>query len=173
MRYRRFYVSGGTYFFTVNLADRRSLLLVERVAELREVVRRVKALRPFVINAWVVLPDHIHAVWTLPAGDSDFSGRWRDIKTRFAKVIPATEALSASQHQRHERGIWQPRFWEHCIRDEEDYWRHLDYAHWNPMKHGYVQRIQDWPYSSFHRAVTEGLYPRDWCGEILVRPPVR
>jgi Transposase and inactivated derivatives len=155
---------GWNVFFTVNLHNRGTSLLVEHIEELREVVRFVKSARPFVIDAWVVLPDHLHAVWTLPRGDANYSIRWQEIKKRFSKALPKTESLSSSNLKRGERGIWQKRFWEHCIRDEQDYQRHIDYVHINPFKHGLVTQVKDWPYSSFHRAVELGQYPQNWCG---------
>ncbi|MBS1154897.1 MAG: transposase [Proteobacteria bacterium] len=161
--YRRNRVPGGTYFFTVNLLDRQSRLLVERIDLLRDAVRHVKHRRPFHIDAWVVLPDHLHAVWTLPEDDADYSGRWREIKKAFAKALPETEWRSPVRLKNGERGIWQRRFWEHTIRDEADYAAHLDYAHINPVKHGWVERVADWPHSSFHRAVVQGIYPADWA----------
>ncbi len=162
--YRRNLVPGGTYFFTVNLLERRKRLLVDEVDALREAVRLARAKRPFHIDAWVVLPDHMHAVWTLPPGDGDYSGRWRAIKIAFAKALPATEFRSATRLARGERGIWQRRFWEHTIRDETDYAAHVDYVHINPVKHGLVSRLADWPYSSFHSFVTQGVYASDWAG---------
>lgn len=110
------------------------------------------------------MPDHMHSVWTLPANDSDFSGRWRAIRKGFSLAIPATEFRSASRIARGERGVWQRRFWEHTIRDERDYARHVDYVHFNPVKHGLVEAVADWPYSSFHRAMAAGAYPADWAG---------
>jgi putative transposase len=112
----------------------------------------------------VVLPDHLHCVWTLPPGDADFSNRWKAIKIRFVQAIPDTERRSAVRAACGERAIWQRRFWEHAIRDETDYARHVDYVHFNPVKHGHVQRVADWPYSSFRRWVAAGRYPPDWCG---------
>jgi REP element-mobilizing transposase RayT len=111
------------------------------------------------------LPDHLHAIWQLPPGDHDFSTRWRLIKTRFARALPKRERLSAVRAARHERGIWQRRFWEHLIRDEADYARHVEYCYINPLKHGLVTRVRDWPYSSFHRDVRAGLFPDDWAGD--------
>lgn len=166
MDYRRNRVAGGTYFFTVNLLERTSGLLVEHVELLRESVRKVKRQRPFQIDAWVVLPDHLHAVWTLPSDDTDYSGRWREIKKAFAKGLPKTEHLSVVRASKGERGIWQRRFWEHTIRDDADYAAHLDYVHINPVKHGWAARAADWPYSSFHHAVAAGLYPSDWAAAI-------
>ena len=137
--YRRNRVPGGRFFFTVNLRDRRSDLLVTQVAALREAVRRVRARSPFVIDAWVVLPDHMHCLWTLPEGDADFAGRWRAIKTGFSKSVPVGEPRSVGMMRRGERGIWQPRYWEHTIRDDRDYAAHVDYIHFNPVKHGFVE----------------------------------
>ena len=121
--------------------------------------------RPFHIDAWVVLPDHLHCVWTLPPGDDDFTNRWRLIKQGFSKALPIIERRSKVLIARGERGLWQRRFWEHVIRDDRDYATHIDYCHINPLKHGYVQRVADWPYSTFHRDVERGLYPLVWAGE--------
>ncbi|PTU76013.1 REP-associated tyrosine transposase [Pseudomonas mangrovi] len=161
--YRRARVPGATYFFTVNLRDRSSDLLIREVDLLREAVRAVRARHPFHIDAWVVLPEHMHCMWTLPPGDADFAVRWKAIKFAFAKRLPINESRTLKQQHRRERGIWQRRYWEHLIRDEQDYQRHFDYIHFNPLKHGYVARLADWPYSSFHRAVAMGVYPEDWC----------
>jgi putative transposase len=114
----------------------------------------------------VVLPDHIHAVWTLPPEDADFSLRWRLIKIGFAKTVPKTERRSAVRIARGERAIWQRRFWEHLIRDDEDFRRHVEYCYNNPVKHGLVSRVRDWPHSSFHRDVRAGLFPEDWAGDV-------
>ena len=160
--YRRNYVAGGTYFFTVNLQDRKQTLLVDYVEQLRNAVAKVKRQRPFIIDAWVVLPDHMHAVWTLSEGDSDYSGRWREIKKGFNRNIPAGELLSIARQRQGERGIWQRRFWEHTIKSETDYRHHIDYVHINPLKHGLVTQVKDWPYSSFHRHHQNGLYPQHW-----------
>jgi putative transposase len=161
--YRRAWVPGATYFFTVNLRDRRSDLLTREIALLRETVRATRARHPFHIDAWVVLPDHMHCLWTLPMGDADFALRWKVIKFAFAKRLPITETRTANQQRRGERGLWQRRYWEHLVRDEQDYRRHFDYIHINPLKHGHVQRLEDWPYSSFHRAVAMDVYPAGWC----------
>ncbi len=162
--YKRNLVAGGTYFFTVNLLDRNKSLLVDYIDCLREAVASVKQKRPFSIEAWVVLPDHMHAVWTLPEGDVDYSGRWREIKKAFSKSIPADEYRSAARTKQGERGIWQRRFWEHTITSEADFRHHIDYVHVNPLKHGLVAQVKDWPYSSFHRYVGSGVYTEDWCG---------
>jgi putative transposase len=162
--YRRNRVPGGTFFFTVNLLDRRSDLLVTRIDALRKAVRRVRSSAPFHIDAWVVLPDHMHCLWTLPEADDDYPGRWRAIKKAFSKSLPAIEPLSAAMTARGERGIWQQRYWEHTIRDDRDYAAHMDYIHFNPVKHGYAENSIDWPFSSFRRCVDAGLYPVGWLG---------
>lgn len=162
MRYRRADVAGATYFFTVNLLDRQQSLLTEHISSLRRCVHNVKQRHPFSIDAMVILPDHLHAVWTLPDGDADFSKRWMLIKSAFSRSLPKTENLKSGRIKKRERGIWQRRFWEHLIRDETDYERHVDYIHYNPVKHGYVDKAIDWPYSSIHRYMTEGLLMPDW-----------
>ena len=163
--YRRAFVPGGCWFFTVNLLERRNALLVDRIDALRDAVEKTRSRYPFVIDAMTVLPDHIHAVWTLPPGDADFSLRWRLIKSRFAQAMPKQESLSRVRKARGERGIWQRRFWEHLIRDEADYARHVEYCYINPVKHGLVARVCDWSYSSFHRDVRAGIVPLDWAGD--------
>jgi putative transposase len=163
--YRRAFVPGGCWFFTANLLDRKRTLLVDRVGDLRDAVAATRERFPFVINAFVILPDHLHTVWTLPPEDADFSVRWRLIKSRFSKAIPKGEQLTRVRERRGERGIWQRRFWEHLIRDEADYARHIEYCYINPTKHGLVARVQDWPHSSFHRDVREGIFPPDWAGD--------
>ena len=161
--YRRAWRKGGTYFFTVNLLERyQNDLLVRHIDVLRQVVKDVKRKHPFIIHAWVVLPEHMHCVIELPEGDDDFATRWRLIKIGFSKAMPKTERLSAVRVKRGERAIWQRRFWEHCIRNEADHRAHIDYIHMNPVKHGYVKRVQDWRYSSFHRFVADGLLDVDW-----------
>ncbi len=142
--YRRAFVPGGTWFFTVNLLQRRKNdLLVREIGLFRHIVRRVKTKHPFDIDAWVVLPDHMHCVWTLPTNDSDFSTRWRLIKSGFSKALPKTEYRSKVRIAAGERGIWQRHYWEHCICDDSDYERHVDYVHVNPLRHGYVRRVID------------------------------
>lgn len=149
--YRRLLSPGGCYFFTVNLFDRDSRLLTDNIEELRAAVRDTRQRFPFAIDAMVILPDHIHAVWTLPEGDTDFAVRWRWIKIRFSRAIPVGEPLSATRRTRGERGIWQRRYWEHLIRDDRDLAAHIDYCWFNPVKHGLVRDVEDWPYSTFHR----------------------
>ena len=163
MRYRRARETGACWFFTVNLQNRQQTLLVDQVSLLRDVVRQVRVRHPFHIDAFVVMPDHLHAVWTLPENDSDFSTRWMLIKTSFSRQLPANERRTLSRELKRERGIWQRRFWEHRIRDGADYQRHLDYIHYNPVKHGHVARASDWPYSSIHRYIRAGLMAADWA----------
>jgi putative transposase len=163
--YRRNFVPGGSYFFTVNLADRKRRLLIEHIAALRSAFRVTRSRHPFSIEAIVVLPDHLHAIWTLPHGDADFATRWRLIKSTFSHHLPKEEEISPSRLQKGERGIWQRRYWEHTLRDETDFIRHVDYIHFNPVKHGHTTSVKDWPYSSFHRMVRMGAYPNDWAGD--------
>jgi putative transposase len=143
MRYRRADVAGGTYFFTVNLAERKRTLLVDQIAVLRKAIKNVKTTHPFRIDAMVVLPDHVHAIWTLPEGDSDYPTRWALIKASFSRCLPKDEWRHKSRTTKGERGVWQQRYWEHLIRDERDYARPVDYVHYNPVKHGYVERVGD------------------------------
>ena len=161
--YRRNRVAGGCYFFTVCLRDRRSDLLVLGIETLRSAVRVTRARHPFTIDAWVVLPDHMHCVWTLPSDDCDFPGRWQMIKALFSRSMPRTETQRASLARKRETGVWQRRYWEHTIRDAQDYAAHMDYVHFNPVKHGLAASAADWPFSSFSRCVTLGLYPSGWA----------
>jgi putative transposase len=164
MRYRRDPTPGATYFFTLVIQGRRPLFAdADNVARLRAAFARVKAARPFVIEAIVVLPDYLHCLWTLPAGDADFASRWNQIKGGFTRALPA-DRKPRRPDERRERAVWQRRYWEHRIRDETDFARHCDYIHWNPVKHGLVGRPGDWPHSSFARFVTAGIYPADWGG---------
>ncbi len=161
--YRRVWRAGGTYFFTVALLRRRGNdLLTRRIDVLRASVVEVRRRHPFVVHGWVVLPDHLHCVIELPPGDANFAVRWRLIKMNFSKALPNVERRSAVRSRRGERGIWQRRYWEHLIRDEADFRSHLDYVHANPVKHGLVSRVADWPYSTFHGYVRRGDLPPDW-----------
>ena len=162
MQYRRRKEKGGVYFFTVNLAERNKKLLIDHINELRMAYKQVNQQYPFITNAITVLPDHLHAIWTLLENDSDYSTRWRLIKFHFSKYLPKTERIDASRVGKSERGIWQRRFWEHQIYDENDFIRHMDYVYYNPVKHGYVNNVIDWQYSSFHRDVKKGLYSKAW-----------
>ena len=164
--YRRNYVLGGTFFFTVTLNDRRSSVLVEHVASLRAAFRKTRIERPFVIDAIVILPDHLHAIMTLPSGDSDFSDRWRRIKGNFTRNVVAG-GVPVSCNHRGEYALWQRRFWEHTIRDDGDFERCADYIHFNPVKHGMVSSPAAWPFSSLHRYARAGMLARDRGGESL------
>jgi putative transposase len=144
-------IPGATVYFTVALMDRGSRLLVERVGLLREAVKATRAERPFGVEAWVVLPDHLHCVWRLPEGDADYAVQWRLIKGRFSAALPAAERRSASKVAKGEKGIWQRRYWEHHIRDEADLTEHIRYCWINPVKHGLVERPEEWPFSPFYR----------------------
>jgi putative transposase len=169
VRYRRNLVAGGTFFFTATLADRRSRALVENVEALRTAVRETRVSRPFSIEAVVVLPDHLHIVMTLPEGDVDYPTRWSLIKRRFTDTIVKSGAL-VTRHRNGEIVLWQRRFWEHTIRDDTDFERHVDYIHFNPVKHGLVSRVCDWPHSSFQRYVQRGVLPQDWGGDFREVP---
>jgi len=161
--YRRIFCPGGTYFFTVTLEDRRSNVLVDHVEALRAAFRAARRERPFSIDAIVVLPEHLHAILTLPPNDPDFSGRWRRIKGHFSSALIAANTR-LKRRPNGELTLWQRRFWEHMIRDENDFAKHVDYIHFNPVKHGLVGCVRDWPHSSFHRYVRAGLLPIDWAG---------
>jgi len=167
-QYRRARIEGGCYFFTVALEDRRSSLLVDRVDLLRASFQQTLQRHPFTIDAIVILPDHLHCIWTLPEGDADYSNRWSRIKAMFSRGIEPGERRRQSRIRRQERGIWQRRFWEHAIRDERDFANHVDYIHINPVKHGLIRRAIDWPHSSIHRYVKRGLCDPSWAAEPLV-----
>ena len=166
MRYRRSNTEGGTFFFTVNLADRSSDLLVRHANILRTVMHNVKRNHPFDIIAMVVLPDHLHAIWMLPNGDQDYPVRWSLIKAGFSRALAKTERINTSRQHKRERGIWQRRYWEHQIRDDLDLSRHVDYIHINPVKHGYVKIAAAWPYSSIHRYIREGTILENWGADV-------
>jgi putative transposase len=169
-QYRRARIPGATWFFTVNLAERRgNRLLVEQVCALRDAFTLVRRKHPFTIDAMVVLPDHLHCLWTLPNHDSDYGVRWGLIKAAFSRKLAATERRSVSRRRRGERGIWQRRFWEHAIRNEADFARHADYIHYNPVKHGWAKAPLEWEYSSFGRFVAMGIYAKDWGGGAALR----
>ncbi len=160
MQYRRLYQAGAWYFFTV-VIEKRKPLLVEHIERLRTAFRLCLSRYPFAIEAMVVLPDHLHTLWKLPEGDADFSKRWMVIKRKFSSGLPKG-AVNASMTKKREKGIWQRRYWEHLIRDENDLKRHVDYIHYNPVKHGLATKPGDWEFSSFQRYVTKGLYRNDW-----------
>ncbi|MNE48437.1 Transposase IS200 like protein [compost metagenome] len=164
--YRRAQDVGACYFFTLVTHQRQPVLTKPRLREaLRLAIVQVRQRYPFNICGWVLLPDHLHCLWQLPAGDADFGLRWSLIKRLTSQALPrAPGVISLSRCLRRESGLWQRRFWEHHIRNDEDYRRHLDYLHWNPVRHGLVERVADWPWSSYHRLVHEGVYPADWGG---------
>jgi REP-associated tyrosine transposase len=161
--YRRVRVPGGTYFFTVAIAERRARLLIEHIDALRDAFTATRKSRQFKLEAIVVLPDHLHCLWTLPTGDAAFSVRWSQIKAGFSRGVPKAGRRRPSLVTKRERGLWQRRYWEHLVRDQKDFRHCLDYIHYNPIKHGYVTRAMDWPHSSFRRWVAKGVYPLDWA----------
>jgi putative transposase len=163
--YRRVRVAGATYFFTVNLAERGSRTLVDHADALRAAFIATAREHPVQVDAMVVLPDHLHAVWRLPDGDADYPLRWRKLKARFTRSVGGTYRRSASKIAKGERGLWQRRYWEHMIRDADDWCRHVEYCWTDPVRHGLVRRVRDWPHSSFHRDVRRGAVDADWAGE--------
>ena len=165
VHYRRNRVPGGTYFFTVTLADRSATTLVDHIDQLRASIRGVREKHPLSLIAMVVLPDHLHAVMRLPEGDDRYSMRWRMIKSDFT-VRLRKQGVEFGGRGNGERCLWARRFWESTIRDPESLARRIDYVHFNPVKHGYVTRVADWPYSSFHTFVARGLLPMDWAGDM-------
>jgi REP-associated tyrosine transposase len=169
-RYRRARIEGGVFFFTVTLADRSSDLLVRHVELLRKVYASVQERYPFETIAICVLPDHLHAVWSLPEGDANFPLRWSLVKAGFSRNLAGDPRRSGSKIAKRDKGIWQRRYWEHAIRDDVDLARHVDYVHFNPVKHRYTSKVCDWPHSSFGRYVARGLLPRDWGGDVRELP---
>ena len=167
MRYRRDDTKGGTWFFTVNLAERNNTILVDEYDLLRSVMNKVKREHPFKLDAMVVLPDHIHSIWTLPSNDNDYSTRWGLIKSGFSRKLPKLERINRSRFNKGERGVWQRRYWEHLIRDDFDYEKHIQYIHYNPVKHGYVKRPADWPYSSVHKYIEKGVLDKKWADFVV------
>jgi putative transposase len=170
LQYRRAQTPGGTYFFTVVTYRRQEILCKpDNIDILRTAFRTVKTIQPFTIDAFVLLPDHLHCIWTLPPDDKDYPQRWNRIKNYFTRHCPNDYKLppSLSQQRKRAQTIWQPRYWEHQIRDDRDFEKHCDYIHWNPVKHGLTTRVGDWPHSSFHRYVRFGLLPSNWTGGIV------
>ena len=166
-RYRRSNVGGATYFFTVNTYLRQPILTHPEVrATLREAIEHVRVYLPFTIDAWVLMPDHLHAIWTLPQNDAAYGKRWGMIKAhvsgRFEHLLERDEVRRSSRITRREADFWQRRIWEHQIRDGRDFERCVDYIHYNPVKHKLVERAGEWPYSTFHRFVSRGVYPKNW-----------
>jgi putative transposase len=171
-RYRRSRVPGTTYFFTVNTYRRQRILTLPEVfVTLRNALRAVRDQHPFRIDALAVLPDHLHTLWTLPPDDADYALRWSLIKRQVSQSARhlIAQAQSASRVKRREIGFWQRRYWEHQIHDDADFARHMDYVHYNPVKHGLVEQVRDWPYSTFHRHVRMKMYPIDWAGGDIVK----
>ena len=162
--YVRALVPRGTFFFTVTLLDRRRPLLTDHIDRLRSAFLNAQRRRPFTIDAIVVLPDHLHCIWTLPPDDADYPARWHDIKARFAAGVSIGESIDPVRARKGERAVWQRRYWEHQIRDERDFAHHADYIHFNPVKHGWAPSAASWPHSSFHRFVREGIYDAGWGG---------
>ena len=167
VQYRRNWLPGETFFFTATLLDRRSRLLTEHINILRQAFRSTRNEAPFQVIAVVVLPNHIHTILTLPEGDVDYSGRWEAIKGGFTRAL-RTRGIPLLPNGNGGYRLWQARYWEHTIRDNRDLQAHMDYIHFNPVKHGLVKRAMDWPYSSFHRYVRLGWLPKDWAGELNV-----
>jgi len=165
--YIRDKTAGGTYFITLTLHDRQSTLLTEHINAFRQAFRSVKHHHDFTLDAMVLLPDHIHMVLTLAENSDNYSVIIASLKSQFSRQIKKTEPISLSRKNKRERGIWQRRFWEHRIRDEDDYRSHLDYTHYNPVKHGLVVNPQAWPYSTLHQLIAQGLYPHDWAVETV------
>ncbi|MFH1382933.1 MAG: transposase [Chloroflexota bacterium] len=162
--YRRLYQNGGTYFFTVVTHERRPVFQNEQsVALLIECFKRVAQQHPFIVEAVVILPDHLHTIWTLPDGECDFSTRWNLIKGAFSRqYVEPYNSPSASCRKKRERTVWQRRFWEHLVRSQDELNRLCDYIHYNPVKHGLAESPADWPHSTFKEFVAKGLYPQDW-----------
>ncbi len=171
MRYRRSQIKGGRYFFTLATHNRRRFLCIpDNVNLLRQAFRYTMQRHPMKINAFVLLPDHLHSIWTLPENDADYSMRWGLIKSYFSRHCQNRyeDVISKSRQSKQERAFWQRRFWEHTIRDDKDFTKHVEYIHYNPVKHGLVKSPKDWKYSSFHNYVQAGLYNILWgsSGEV-------
>lgn len=168
--YRRANTKGATYFFTVVIYRRQRFLYEENVKEaLRNGIRDVQTTHPFTIDAWVLLPDNLHCIWTLPPNNANLGTRWAMIKRfvtkRCGPDLRRDDWMNASKRKRNESTLWQRRFWEHRIRDDWDYELHMDYIHYNPVKHSFVKNVKDWPHSTFHRYVREGVYCDNWGGD--------
>ena len=170
-QYRRSRLPGGRFFFTVVTEQRQRLLTEDPVRlALRQAIQAVRRQRPFRIEGWVLLPDHLHAIWTLPSDDDDHATRWRLIKRRVTHQLGGAchnpAVMTERRRKKGQGSLWQHRYWEHCLRDEDDMRRHLDYLHFNPVKHGLVARVVDWQWSTFHRYLADGAYPMDWGGTV-------
>lgn len=170
-QYRRSRLPGGRFFFTVVTEQRQRLLTEDPVRlALRQAIQAVRRQRPFRIEGWVLLPDHLHAIWTLPSDDDDHATRWRLIKRRVTHQLGGAchnpAVMTERRRKKGQGSLWQHRYWEHCLRDEDDMRRHLDYLHFNPVEHGLVARVVDWQWSTFHRYLADGAYPMDWGGTV-------
>ena len=164
MRYRRLRQPGGTYFFTLVTFQRRTILAdADRCSLLRHAIDEVRSWHPFIVEAEVFLPDHIHSIWRLPDDDGDFSTRWRLVKQAFIRRLDRRGELMRAPDRT--PMVWQKRFWEHLIRDERDFTAHVEYIHFNPVKHGLVKRPRDWQHSSFMDWVRRGCYDTDWAAD--------
>ena len=161
VQYRRDKTPGGTYFFTLALQDRTSALLTEHIGLLGAAFKRARRNNPFITKAMVVLPEHLHVVWQLPDDDLDYSKRWRQVKTFFTRAL-IKQGVVLEKNARTEYNLWQKRFWEHRIRDDVDLEQHVNYIHYNPVKHGLVRMPCEWKFSTIHRYIKHGLLPKDW-----------
>jgi putative transposase len=164
VQYRRSQQAGSCYFFTLVTYQRQNILLLpDNIERLRVAFKREREKYPFTLDAIVILPDHLHALWRMPEGDKDYSARWSRIKRYFSTAcVGVARKPSASRSGKREKAVWQRRFWEHTIRDENDWRMHMDYIHYNPVKHNYAEVPEKWPYSSFKRCVRRGWYAPGW-----------
>ena len=168
VRYRRSTIEGGVYFFTLTLKDRRSDILRVHISDFKRCYNKVKTQYPFKNLAYVVLPDHLHCIWQLPSGDANYSLRWREIKKGFTRVL-LKKGIPLKRNKHGEYNLWQRRYWEHTIRDEKDLENHVNYIHYNPVKHGLVQQVKDWSHSSFPHYVKRGMLKENWAvSEVLL-----
>ena len=165
VNYRRSRTPGGSYFFTVNLQDRSSSYLITYISHLRRAFHTIQKQRPFEIVAAVILPEHLHVVMALPDDDCDYPGRWKAIKSCFTRALVKENPVGLTRNRKGEYNLWQRRYWEHQIRDEMDLKHHVDYIHYNPLKHGYTSQVVEWPYSSFHRYVKAEVIEPCWGGD--------
>ncbi|MFC1748622.1 transposase [Pseudomonadota bacterium] len=167
VRYRRSQTLGASYFFTVNLHDRSQRYLTDHINHLRHAISTVHKQHPFEIIAIVVLPEHLHTIFKLPEGDHHYPKRWQAIKSRFTRAL-VKEGAPLRKNLKGEYNLWQRRYWEHQIRDEEGMQRHIDYIHYNPIKHGHVSQVKNWPHSSFHRYVQKEVLNENWGGQVFI-----
>ena len=165
--YIRNYQAGASYFFTINISDRQSQLLTTYIDELRLAYQKTQQKMPFTTDAIIILPDHIHTIWTLPENDNDYPTRIRLLKSYFSRQLPAhvKRTNNQSRQGKSETGVWQRRYWEHTLQNEIDYNRHMDYIHYNAVKHGYAENPADWKHSTFMREVDNGRYDLNWAGD--------